>query len=589
MRLTIAPPIPEGADAVLTYTAPATGGIEALDKPSNPVASFSTASRPLSNNTYGPVVTAISVDAGSVLLTFSARVSVDGTFTGAEFRLCASEFASADTCPSATAVIANGTIVTLTVPEDALPADSVVWLRYSEGSSGGRLVDQDSGVAVEPIAAHPFSTPAAPVVVAPPSLLSAVGDSATVTLTFERALDAASTPPLSAFTANGSAPSAAVLDGPTVTLTLAAALADGESAAVSYTPPETNALQDTDGVRVAAFSTPIENRTDSAPIAVSAAIDAGGASLTITFTEALSDEPLHQPASDAFSISGGSTAITVAGVTGTSLILTLGPAVLQGETLRIAYTAPSGGALRDADQGGLSVAAFELDIENNSELTPAPTPLVTGGLVDAYVITLDFSEPLDPDVVPPPTAFAISGHDAQVRAVSVVGAKVLLQVLPPIAPDLFPSISYSPAQSGALESLLKPASAVPAFTRELNNTTSGPVVTAIAVEEAESRSPSQRPCGRREPSRPRRLESAPQRMPTTTIARLPPCSPSTAPSSRSRRRPTHCLPTRKSGCATRAAPNPIICTTSTTPARSFRPSRATPSARRKQHRRRRRC
>ena len=94
-------------------------------------------------------------------------------------------------------MVANGTIVTLTVPEDALPADSVLWLRYSEGSSGARLVDQDSGVAVEAIGAHPFSTPVAPVVVAPPSLLSAVGDAATVTLTFERALDATSAPPLS--------------------------------------------------------------------------------------------------------------------------------------------------------------------------------------------------------------------------------------------------------------------------------------------------------------------------------------------------------------------------------------------------------
>ena len=482
VRLTVVPPIPEGADAVLTYTAPTTGGIEALDKPSNPVASFSTVSRPLSNNTYGPVVTAISVDADSVLLTFSARVSEEGALTGAEFRFCTSEFESSDACRSATAVVVNDTIVTLTVAEDALPADSVLWFRYSEGSSGARLVDRDSGAPVEAISAHPFSTPAAPVVVDPPSLLSAVGDSGTVTLTFERALDATSAPALGAFTANGSAPSAATLDGPTVTLTLAAALADGESAAVSYTPPEANALQDTEGVRVAAFSTPIENRTDSAPVAVSAAIDASGASLTITFSEALSEEPLHQPASDAFSISGDSTAITAAGVTGTSLILTLGPSVLQGQTLRIAYTAPAEGALRDADQGGLSVAAFELQIENNSELTLAPTPLDTGGLVDAYVITLDFSEPLDPDVVPSPTAFAISGHEAQVHAVSVVGAKVLLQVLPPVAPDLFPSISYSPAQSGALESLLKPASEVPAFTRELNNTTSGPVVTAIAVE-----------------------------------------------------------------------------------------------------------
>ena len=94
-------------------------------------------------------------------------------------------------------VVANDTNVTLTVPEGALPADSALWLRYSEGSNGARLVDQDSGVAVEAIAAHPFSTPAAPVVVAPPSLLSAVGDTATVTLTFERALDATSTPALS--------------------------------------------------------------------------------------------------------------------------------------------------------------------------------------------------------------------------------------------------------------------------------------------------------------------------------------------------------------------------------------------------------
>ena len=77
---------------------------------------------------------------------------------------------------------------------------------------------------------------------------------------------------------------------------------------------------------------------------------------------------------------------------------------------------------------------------------------------------------------------------------------------PPVAPDLFPSISYSPPQSGALESMLKPASEVPAFSRELNNTTSGPVVTAKSRStEAELRSASQRPCGRREPSRPRRL------------------------------------------------------------------------------------
>ena len=106
---------------------------------------------------------------------------------------------------------------------------------------------------------------------------------------------------------------------------------------------------------------------------------------------------MHQPAAEAFSISGGFTAITAAHATGTILVVTLGPGCDTGrDAANRLHPTASGGALRDADQGGLSVAAFELDIENNSELTPAPTPLVTGGLVDAYVITLDFSEPLDP-------------------------------------------------------------------------------------------------------------------------------------------------------------------------------------------------
>ena len=53
-----------------------------------------------------------------------------------------------------------------------------------------------------------------------------------------------------------------MLDGAVVTLTLAAALADGEAASVSYTPPEEGALQGAGGIAAAAFTQAVVNRTD---------------------------------------------------------------------------------------------------------------------------------------------------------------------------------------------------------------------------------------------------------------------------------------------------------------------------------------
>ena len=251
------------------------------------------------------MVTGIAGEGNGIALTFSAPLRAKGTISPAAFGICPAANADDDGCAAATMLAVNGAVVTLTAPADALPANTEVWLRYSGGSESDHLHDQYNSSAIVPaIAGHPFRTPVA--TSTPPALLTAIGDSATVTLTFDRALDADSVPTVAAFLLNGAAPSEVLLAGPVVTLTLSVALADGEAASVSYTPPEEGALQGADGIAAAAFTATVANRTDHAPVAESGEVGAAGARLTITFSEALRAASDATPAITAFSLTGTS-------------------------------------------------------------------------------------------------------------------------------------------------------------------------------------------------------------------------------------------------------------------------------------------
>ena len=107
-----------------------------------------------------------------------------------------------------------------------------------------------------------------------PALQDASVDGAKLILTFDRNLDAASVPAGSAFTVtvagSGRTASSVAVDGATVTLTLASAVAYGEAVTVSYARPAANPLVDANRIPAAAFS----GRTvanDTAPVAACAA------------------------------------------------------------------------------------------------------------------------------------------------------------------------------------------------------------------------------------------------------------------------------------------------------------------------------
>ena len=111
-------------------------------------------------------------------------------------------------------------------------------------------------------------------------------------------------------------------------------------------------------------------------LAIAGAAVANGATLTLTY-----DEPLDgtsMPAASAFTVAGGSQSRTVSGVrvSGSTVELTVDPAVEQAETgIRVSYTVPTGmGAspIRDAVGNGALGLSSEA-VTNETPDTIAPT------------------------------------------------------------------------------------------------------------------------------------------------------------------------------------------------------------------------
>ena len=409
------------------------------------------------------MVTAIAVEGSRVALTFSAPLRAKGTLSPAAFGICPAANADDDDCAAATMLAVDGAVVTLTAPADALPADTEVWLRYSGGSESDHLHDQYNSSAIVPaIAGHPFRTPqAAPT---PPALLTASGDGTTLTLTFDRDLDADSIPAAVAFAVNGAAPSEVALDGAVVTLTLAAALADGEAASVSYTPPEQGALQGADGIAAAAFTQAVANRTDHAPVAESGEVDAAGATLTITFSEALSEASDATPASSAFSLTGTSAVVSVITVSGAAVTLSLSPRALSGDSISVEYIPPiDAPRLRDNDQGALDVATFSLMIDNGA-LGP---PMLLSAVADGVAVELRFDRDLDAGAAPALAAFSV--ESGAVIDVVLDAAVVSLTLATALADGEETSVTYTPPNSDPLQDAH--GIAVAAFRAAIDNRT----------------------------------------------------------------------------------------------------------------------
>ena len=215
-----------------------------------------------------------------------------------------------------------------------------------------------------------------------PTFSSASVDGTTLIVTFDGNLDTGSVPAPGAFNVTvGSArrnvaSGGVAINGATVTLTLASAVAFGETVTLAYTKPAANPLQDAAGNAVDTFTgQPVENNEPDTTAPTVSSAEVNGTTLTITFNENL--DTGSAPAGSAFTVTAtrtGSAARTLRGtgmamVSGMTATVTLASAAINGDTVTLAYTKPPTNPLRDT--AGNQVAAFTgRTVTNNTTYTP---------------------------------------------------------------------------------------------------------------------------------------------------------------------------------------------------------------------------
>ena len=285
---------------------------------------------PVNNREGPPVFVNAEVDGKRLTATFNEPLDRASVPARGDFHVTVG---SARRNVASGGVAIDGATVTLTLAS-AVSEDDSVKLRYTSGANPLR----DAGGA--PV--ETFPDQAVTNTSEPPAFVGAEVNGKTLTLTFDETLDGTSVPAPGDFhvTAGTSRRNVAgggvAIDGATVRLTLASAVAYGETGVkVRYTR-DANPLRDLGGNAVASFS----DRTVTnvrPPSFQRAQVD--GETLTLTFDESLDARSV--PARSRFNVNVGGLRryVTTGGVAidGATVTLTLVTAVAYGETVTVSY------------------------------------------------------------------------------------------------------------------------------------------------------------------------------------------------------------------------------------------------------------
>lgn len=336
---------------------------------------------------------------------------------------------------------------TLTVaPQGGLAADTWYTLTVPAGA-----VSDPYGNTLAVAVVINFQTQAGPDTT-PPQLSAATVDGATLTLTYDEALDGGSQPASTDFvvTVQGTPRTVTGVNvaGNAVTLTLATPVVNTDAVAVSYTPGA-SPVRDLAGNGAAALTDQaVANNTagsgDTTPPALqSAAVD--GATLTLTYNEALYADVA--PAADSFTVlvNGNPRTVSVVAIGGSSAVLTLVSPVNALETVVLTYIAPAMNPLQDLHGNGAANLTGQAVVNNTTGSGDTTPPSLSVAAVDGATLTLTYDETLDGGSAPAATAFTVlvDGTPRGVANVAIVGPVVTLALASPVVAGETVVISYS--------------------------------------------------------------------------------------------------------------------------------------------------
>ena len=468
--LTLSAAVAHTDTVTVNYTKPNTGRLKRSGK-SIYTDSFSTYA--VTNNTPDPTPTfsSASVNAVGDTLTVTMSKNLLATDTG---KPATGAFTLSGSSAAITTVAVSGKSVTLTLSPKADEGDTVT-IAYTKPSSGGQLQSATGGHLVASWTTQSVTNGAD----GKPRPTSAAVNGTMLTINFDRALDAASKPGASTFTINGSTAtvSSVALSGSTATLTLSAAVAHTDVVTVTYTKPDSGGLKRSGkDIYVDLFSryTVTNNTPDPTPTFSSAAVNAAGDTLTITMSKTLLTTTVGVPAKSAFTIAGGSAAVSAVSVNGKTVSLTLSPKADEGGTVTIAYTKPSSGGQLQSKTGAHLVASWTAQsVTNGADGKPRPTSAAVNGAT----LTINFDRALDAASKPGASTFTINGTSATASSLAISGSTVTLTLSAAVAHDAQVTVSYTKPNSGGLERSGKPIYADSFTGQKVMNNTPDPTPT----------------------------------------------------------------------------------------------------------------
>ena len=266
-----------------------------------------------------------------------------------------------------------------------------------------------------------------------PTLDTASVDGSSLVLTYDEYLNTNSVPWTRAYSVKvGSAPAAepstVAISGKTVTLTLATAVASGDTVTLNYTVLRTNPVQDLAGSDAGALSNlDVTNITadSTAPTLDTASVN--GASLVLTYDENLDANSV--PAASAYSVKVGSAPAAEpsrVAISGKTVTLTLATAAVAGDTVTLNYTVPPTNPVQDAE-GNSSGALSNQDVTDITDDSTAPT--LDTASVNGSSLVLTYDENLDANSVPAANDYSVmlgSSPGAEPSTVAISGKTVTL-------------------------------------------------------------------------------------------------------------------------------------------------------------------
>jgi uncharacterized repeat protein (TIGR02059 family) len=294
-------------------------------------------------------------------------------------------------------------------------------------------------------------------------------------LTYSEALLASGPPAANRFsykvtkggTTNTYTPSATVVvSGSTVEVTLlttpsTAVVATGDTVTFTYTDPsgsnDAAAIQDSAGNDAITISTDtaVSNEDDiTSPVQQSAAVDTAGTSLAITYSEALSATTAPK---EAFTVTVGGVSRTVSAavVSGSTVVLTLSPAVQRDEVVAVAYADPTPGtndtnAVQDnVGNDAASFSSSALVVTNSSTTDTTAPAFVSAAVSSGGSILLTYSETLNTTTAPTSQfQVTIGGTAVTVSSVTVSGSVVTIVTTPVVGAGQSVAVTYTAPSSG---------------------------------------------------------------------------------------------------------------------------------------------